>query len=188
MLSITIYAFKRTLYGLLAALLLLNSAAAQQSDEAPGAPASNDMSLAEQLQQLKKEVLALNRDLFVLEEDLLFPSSTQLVVYLSMDVGQYFNLDSVEVKVDGVSVTHYLYTEKQQQALRKGGVQKLHLANLAQGQHEISAFFIGQGPHEREYRRATSLTFNKSADAKVLELRIVDDTATQQPEFKVIEL
>ncbi|MDP5030585.1 MAG: hypothetical protein NWQ54_02185 [Paraglaciecola sp.] len=149
---------------------------------------ADDQSIQEQLQQLKKEVIALNRDLFVLEEDLLFPSSTQLVVYLSMDVGTYFDLDSVEVKLDGQTVTHYLYTEKQQGALVKGGVQKLHVANLAQGEHEISAFFIGTGPHDREYTRATSLVFTKSADAKLLELRITDSSASQQPEFKVLEL
>lgn len=168
---------------LVSVVLLSHSAQAQQSDAA-----SQELSVQEQLQQLKKEVIALNRDLFILEEDLLFPSSTQVVVYLSMDVGSYFALDSVEVKLDGKTVTHYLYTEKQQAALVKGGVQKLHLANLAQGEHEISAFFIGQGPHEREYTRATSLVFTKSADAKLLELRIVDSTAKQQPEFKVIEL
>ncbi|KXI29160.1 hypothetical protein AX660_13470 [Paraglaciecola hydrolytica] len=149
---------------------------------------NDEQTLAEKLQQLKKDVIALNRDLFVLEEDLLFPSSTQLVVYLSMDVGNYFNLDSVELKLDDVSVTHYLYTEKQQAALVKGGVQKLHLANIAQGEHVLTAFFLGKGPHEREYKRATSFTFTKSADAKMLELQIVDVTANQQPEFKVIEL
>jgi hypothetical protein len=164
-------------------LLFSQGLKAQQNNEE-----NQNLSIQEQLQQLKKEVIALNRDLFVLEEDLLFPSSTQLVVYLSMDVGTYFDLDSVEVKLDGKAVTHYLYTEKQQEALVKGGVQKLHLANLAQGEHEISAFFIGKGPHERDYTRATSLVFTKAADAKLLELRIVDSSASQQPEFKVIEL
>ena len=170
------------------ALLLSTVTLAQQSSDADAPSAATEQTLAEQLQQLKKEVISLNRDLFVLEEDLLFPSSTQLVVYLSMDVGNYFNLDSVELKLDDVSVTHYLYTEKQQAALVKGGVQKLHLANLAQGEHVLTAFFLGSGPHEREYKRASSFTFSKSADAKMLELRIVDSTANQQPEFKVIEL
>jgi hypothetical protein len=167
----------------LGVLLFSQGVKAQQKDDT-----SQTLSVQEQLQALKKEVIALNRDLFVLEEDLLFPSSTQLVVYLAMDVGTYFDLDSVEVKLDGKTVTHYLYTEKQQEALVKGGVQKLHLANLAQGEHEISAFFIGKGPHEREYTRATSLVFTKSADAKLLELRIADSSASQQPEFSVIEL
>jgi type II secretory pathway pseudopilin PulG len=171
-----------TLLAVLLTPLLLSSVKAQQVDEA------NDNQLATQLQQLKKEVIALNRDLFILEEDLLFPSSTQVVVFLAVDVGDYFKLDAVELKIDEQTVTHYLYTEKQQIALAKGGVQKLHLANLPQGKHELTAFFIGVGPHDREYKRATTLSFEKGSDAKMLELRITDTTATQQPAFTVVEL
>lgn len=163
-------------------LSLSMSVNAQQNDQ------SADNTVAEQLQQLRKEVVALNRDLFVLEEDLLFPSSTQVVVYLSMDVGTYFNLDAVELRIDDKVVTNHLYTEKQIQALFKGGVQKLHLHNLAQGEHQLSAFFIGKGPQDREYKRAASLNFVKTADAKTLELRIIDSSAKQQPIFEAVEL
>ncbi|WP_303472672.1 hypothetical protein [Aliiglaciecola sp. 3_MG-2023] len=144
--------------------------------------------VAKQLQQLRKEVIALNRDLFVLEEDLLFPSSTQVVVYLSVDVGTYFKLDAVELKIDDKVVTEYLYTDRQVDALYRGGVQRLHIGNLAQGEHQISAFFIGLGPEGREYKRATSFNFNKDSDAKALELTINDATGSQQPEFNVVEL
>jgi uncharacterized membrane protein len=155
---------------------------AQQSEQA----ANN--TIAEQLQQLRKEVVALNRDLFVLEEDLLFPSSTQVVVYLAMDVGTYFNLDAVELKINDKVVTYHLYTEKQIQALFKGGVQKLHIDNLAQGEHQLSAFFIGKGPQNREYKRATSITFTKTAEAKSLEISIIDSSVKQQPIFEAVEL
>jgi len=147
-----------------------------------------DKTVTEQLQQLRQDVIALNRDLFVLEEDLLFPSSTQVVVYLSMDVGTYFNLDAVELQIDDKVVTHHLYTEKQIQALFKGGVQKLHIDNLAQGEHQLSAFFIGKGPQDREYKTATSLTFTKTAEAKSLELSIIDSSVKQQPVFEALEL
>jgi hypothetical protein len=159
---------------------------AQQSEPLAKQPINN--TVTEQLQQLRKEVVALNRDLFVLEEDLLFPSSTQVVVYLSMDVGAYFNLDAVELKIDDKVVTYHLYTEKQIQALFKGGVQKLHIDNLAQGEHQLTAFFIGKGPQDREYKRATSITFTKTAEAKSLELSIVDSSLKQQPVFEAIEL
>ena len=150
--------------------------------------ATTDNNVAAKLQQLRKEVIALNRDLFVLEEDLLFPSSTQVVVYISMDVGTYFNLDAVELKIDDKVVSHHLYTEKQIQALFKGGVQKLHIDNLAQGEHQLSAFFIGKGPQNRDYKRATSFTFTKTAEAKSLELSIIDSSVKQQPIFKAVEL
>lgn len=159
---------------------------AQQSDKL----ASNTVTetVAEQLQQLKKEVIALNRDLFVLEEDLLFPSSTQVVVYLAMDVGAYFNLDAVELRIDDKLVTRHLYTKKQIQALFKGGVQKLHIDNIAQGEHQLSAFFIGIGPQARQYKRATSFTFTKTAEAKSLQLSIIDSSVKQQPVFEAVEL
>lgn len=163
--------------------LISAGSAAQQS-----ADAQEPVSVAKQLQQLKREVIALNRDLFVLEEDLLFPSSTQVVVYVSMDVGSYFKLDAIELKIDDKVVSEYLYTEKQADALYRGGVQRLHIGNLAQGEHEISAFFIGFGPNEREFKRAASIRFNKEDDAKVLELQITDSTSKQQPEFAVVEL
>ena len=157
---------------------------AQQTDTST----AETLSVAQQLQQLKKQVIGLNRDLFVLEEDLLFPSSTQVMVYLSMDVGTYFNLDAVELKIDDKAVTHHLYTQKQIQALFKGGVQKLHIDNLAQGEHQLSAFFIGKGPQDREYKRATNITFTKTAQAKSLELSIIDSSIKQQPVFEAIEL
>jgi hypothetical protein len=158
------------------------------SGKAVAQDAAQNQSVAQQLQQLKKDVISLNRDLFVLEEDLLFPSSTQVIVYLSMDVGTYFDLDSVELKIDGETVTHYLYTDKQTNALYRGGVQRLHVDNVSQGDHQISAFFTGTGPQNRPYKRATSFSFNKDGDAKALELSIVDSSTKQQPEFTVVEL
>jgi len=125
----------------------------------------------------------LNRDLFILEEDLLFPSSTQVAVFLSMDVGEYFALDSVEIAINDDTRTQYLYTERQVNALYRGGVQRLYLGNIGQGEHELTAFFIGIGPHGREYKRAVSLKFEKTDEPVALELSVVDSTAKQQPLF-----
>ena len=59
---------------------------------AGAAPAEDFKSLDQEVQALKKEVLDLNRELFVLEEDLLFPANTQVAVFVSMDVGEFFAL------------------------------------------------------------------------------------------------
>lgn len=145
--------------------------------------AQDSQPLAGQIEDLKQALINLNRDLFVLEEDLLFPSSTQVAVYLAMDVGTYFKLDSVELKINDHTVTHYLYTDRQVDALQRGGVQKLYVGNVNQGQHELTAVFIGKGPEEREYKRAVALTFAKDSQPSALELSIKDSTAKQQPEF-----
>jgi hypothetical protein len=144
-------------------------------------------SVAEDIEQLKKDVLEINRDLTVLEEELLFPANTQVAVFVSMDVGELFALDSVELKIDDQIVSTYLYTEKQISALHRGGIQRLWVGNLKTGEHELSAFFVGKGPNKREYRRATSTTFKKGTDTKLIELKIVDSTQKQQPEFKISE-
>ena len=138
-----------------------------------------------EVQDAKQLALELNRDLFILEEELLFPADTRLSVFLSVDVGEHFDLDAVKLSLDGELVTHYLYTLHQRQALRRGGVHRLYMRNIKAGSHELVAVFTGKGPKGRDYRRATSLVFEKTPGARNLELRIVDSEQTNQPEFQV---
>lgn len=141
----------------------------------------------QQVQDLKRSVLNLNRELFVLEEELLFPANTQLMLFLSMDVGKYFSLDSVEVTLDGKELSSYLYTPRETDALLRGGVQRFYIGNLKSGEHELVAVFTGKGPSGRDYRRAASLDFDKGLGAKFVELKISDRDSSQQPEFVIRE-
>ncbi len=145
------------------------------------------VSLDQEVQDLKKEVLDLNRDLFLLEEELLFPANSQVAFFISLDVGEYFELDSVNLKIDGREVANYLYTEREVGALLRGGVHRVHMANLKTGDHELIAIFTGKGPHTRDYRRGATMTFNKGIGAKYLELEITDRVKKQQPEFVIKE-
>jgi hypothetical protein len=169
-----------TLVAMLASSVAMGQEISSQS-------ASTFKALDQDVQSLKKEVLDLNRELFVLEEELLFPANTQVAVFVSMDVGTFFSLDSVTLKLDGKEVQNYLYTEREATALLKGGVQRLYLGNLKVGNHEIVAFFSGKGPHERDYRRGATLTFEKGVGAKYVELKISDRQSQQQPEFLIKE-
>ena len=162
-------------------------ASAQDAASAPAATGSDFKSVDSDVQSLKKEVIDLNRDLFVLEEELLFPANTQVAVFVSMDVGTYFALDTVTLKIDNKEVTNYLYTQREAEALLKGGVQRLYIGNLKAGDHELVAFFTGKGPHVRDYRRGATLTFNKGVGAKYLELTVSDKALKEQPEFLVKE-
>ena len=144
-------------------------------------------SLDQDVQSLKKEVLDLNRDLFLLEEELLFPANSQVAFFISMDVGEYFELDSVTIKIDGKEVANYLYTEREADALIRGGVHRVHMANLKTGDHELIAIFTGKGPHVRDYRRGATMNFDKGIGAKFLELEISDRVKKQQPEFIIKE-
>jgi hypothetical protein len=152
---------------------------------APEAPAGDFKTLDQEVQGLKKDVIDLNKDLFVLEEELLFPANTQVAVYVSMDVGTFFALDSVTVKIDNKQVKNYLYTAREADALLKGGVQQIYLGNLKVGKHELVAFFTGKGPVERGYRRGATVNFDKGVGAKYLELKITDKVVKHQPEFQI---
>ena len=158
------------------------AAAASAPEAAASAPAG---SLDDRIQAAKADVIRLNRDLMVLEEELLFPANTQVAVFVSMDVGLLFDLDSVQIKLDDKLVSTYLYTPLEVQALHRGGVQRVYLGDLRAGPHEIVAFFTGKGPHDRDYKRATTIKFDKTTEPKYIELRILDQQQKLQPEFDV---
>lgn len=166
-------------------ILAVSASSVMAADTAPAK--KDNRTLDARVQSLKKEVKELNRDLFILEEELLFPSSTQLSVFLSIDVGNFFRLDSVQLKIDDKVVANHLYTKRELEALGKGGVQRLFIGNVKAGEHELVAIFSGPGPNNREYRRGTTLKFNKGAAAKYLELKILDSSGKLQPEFVVKE-
>jgi len=169
------------------------------ADEAPPAAASADGSdvavtaeppadtraLDETVQDLKKDVVDLNKELFVLEEELLFPANTQVAVFVSMDIGEFFALDSLSLKIDNKEVANYMYTPREAEALLKGGVHRVYLGNLKVGEHQLVAFFAGKGPNARDYKRGANLKFEKGVGAKYLELKITDRQRKAQPEFAI---
>jgi hypothetical protein len=171
-------------------------AAGVHAADAPAAPApaasgatvaaiAPAQGLEGRIQDVKSDVIKLNRDLLVLEEELLFPANTQVALFVSMDVGKLFSLDSVQIKLDDKVVSSYLYTPLEVAALHRGGVQRIYLGNLKAGEHELVAFFTGKGPHERDYKRGATVKFDKGTDPKYIELQIKDSTGKLQPEFDV---
>ena len=166
------------------------AAVASAPSSAPAAAASAPadappVALDTRVQQLKADVIRLNRDLLVLEEELLFPAGTQVAVFVSMDVGKLFELESVQIKLDDKLVATHLYTPLEVQALHRGGVQRVFVGNLRAGKHQVAAFFTGRGPHDRDYKRGTTLRFEKGTEPRYIELRIKDVLAKLQPEFEV---
>lgn len=158
---------------------------AASAPAAPAAPPAPPAPLDSRVQALKAEVIRLNRDLLILEEELLFPAGTQVAVFVSLDVGRLFELESVQVRLNDKVVSQHLYTAQELAALQRGGVQRLYLGNLRTGEHRIDAFFTGRGPHERDYKRGTTLKFEKGTEPRYIELRIRDSLGKLQPEFEV---
>ncbi len=135
------------------------------------------------LPNIEQALRSLNVELQILEEELLYPASSRVSVYLAMDIGELFSLQSVKLKLNGKDVTHHLYTERQLNALYRGGVQELYMGNARQGSNKLVAVFLGVGPHDREYKRAIEVEFEQSFEPVYVELGINDSTGKQQPVF-----
>ncbi len=180
---------KKILLALICSVVLqgiaLNAGAETVGDSAsgPAVESAEKNRVDSSIEALEQELMSLNADLLILEEDLLYPASSRVSVYLSMDVGDYFRLDAVTLKLNGQEVAHHLYTRREVSALYRGGVQALFVGNARQGKNELTALFIGMGPHDREYKRATSVDFEHSYEPIYVELSINDAVASQQPEF-----
>ncbi|MDI9245741.1 AraC family transcriptional regulator [Marinobacter sp. CHS3-4] len=168
---------------ILSALLLLGSSTVFAQDSNDG----DEGSVALSVEELKKQVIRLNRDLFILEEDLLFPASTQFAVFLSLDTGEFLKLDAVKLKLDDDTVASHLYTERQVKALQRGGMQRLYMGNLKTGSHQVTVFVEGIGPDNRAYKQAATLEFEKGTGTAALEIRIRDRSSDYQPEVAIVE-
>ncbi len=151
----------------------------------PAAVWAQQASAQQQLEQLKQQAILLNRELFILEEELLFPPQTQLGVFLSVDAGQFFRLDSVQLRLNDEPLSAHLYTEKELEALLRGAIQPLYKGNIRAGEHSLTAVFVGKGPQDQDYRRAITYRFEKASDAMLLEFKVSDSSANYQPEFSV---
>lgn len=158
---------------------------AQEENLAAEEVTSTVHEISREIQGLKNDVVALNTNLRLMEEELLFPSSTQYSVYVSLNVGKYFALESIKLKFDGKTVTTHLYSPRQRESLSRGGVQKLYMTNLNEGKHIVSAFFTGIGPNGRDYKRAKNFEFMKGKGSQHMEISIVDDEASQEPLFNI---
>lgn len=141
--------------------------------------------ISNDIQVLKKDVIELNKDLRVMEERLLFPSNTKFSVFVSMTSGQFFYLESIKLKINGRFVATHIYSEKQQGAMLRGGVHKLYITNLSEGNHNAIAFINGIGPGGRAYKRAVELSFEKKSGSQYLEIAISDDAVAQEPTFEM---
>jgi hypothetical protein len=124
--------------------------------------------LDEQVQEVKSDVLAIAAELNQLEEKLLYPSSTHLAVFVSMARDQTFRLDSVQVLIDGQRAAHYIYSFKELEALKRGGVQRVYTGNVVSGQHEIEISLTGKLESGDEFTRAERFPFTKGIEPKLL--------------------
>ncbi len=131
-------------------------------------------SLDEQVQEIKADTLSIATQMRLLEEKLLYPSSTQVAIFVSLDKAAKYRPDSIEIQLEGTSVTFHLYTVKEVEALKKGGVQRLYTANIKSGEHDLRVLLIGKNSGGLEFYRDENFKFSKNVGPKVVEIRLIN--------------
>jgi hypothetical protein len=148
-------------------------------------PNENLGRIVQEAEKIKKDIIELNRRLYQFEENLLYPSNTQLAVFLSYAENTAFVLDSVELRLDDKLVSSSLYQESELTALKNGGIQRIYLGSLEDGKHKLTVQFNGQGRNDRYFRRKKALNFIKEEQARFIQLIVSEDRTTSEPLFKV---
>lgn len=129
--------------------------------------------LDEQVQEIKGDVLRIAADLHRLEEKLLYPSNTQIAVFVSLAGDAAFRLDAVEIQLDGKSVAHHIYTFKELEALQKGGVQRIYTGNIRAGNHDLHVAVTGKSTVGLDFRKTDSFRVTKDVGPKFVEIALV---------------
>ena len=129
----------------------------------------NDMrSLDGQVQEIKSDVLSIVFELSNLEERLLYPSNTQVAVFVAIEDDDDFRLDAVKIEIDGELATHHIYSYKELEALQKGGVQRIYTGNVPTGDHQLSVTMIGKLKNGTEFNKTDQFSFAKGVEPKAL--------------------
>ena len=149
-----------------ACAVLAASAAAQEDTQ------QEMRSLDEQVQEVKTDVLSIARDLALLEERLLFPSNTQVSIFVEIGSEEDFRLDAVRIEIDGAPVAHYIYTFKELEALQGGGVQRIYTGNVTTGAHTLTVAVNGKLASGREFTGSESFPFAKDVEPQLLGLTL----------------
>jgi hypothetical protein len=132
--------------------------------------------LDEQVQEIKGDALSISAELAKLEEKLLYPSNTEVSVFVSLKTGETFRLDSVDIQMDGKRVTHHVYTLKELEALRKGGVQKIYTGNVRTGDHDLEVRVSGKTSSGSDFQRSERFMVSKDVAPKIVEVSLAPES------------
>jgi hypothetical protein len=139
--------------------------------------------LDEQIQEVKSDVLSIAADLGRLEEKLIYPSGTQVAIFVALAKGDTMRLDAVRLQVDGQLVAHYIYSFKELEALRKGGVQRLYVGNVATGDHQIEVVVDGKRDNGADVTRTDHFSIRKDVKPKLVQLTVSGTSPVTLGEF-----
>lgn len=136
--------------------------------------------LDEQVQEIKADVLSISEELSRLEEKLLFPSGTQVAIFVALAKGDQMRLDAVRLQIDGQLAAHHIYSAKELEALRKGGVQRIHVGNVTTGEHQLEVLVDGN-EGGANFSRTEKFTFRKEVKPKLVGLTLAGPSSGNTP-------
>jgi hypothetical protein len=137
--------------------------------------------LDEQVQEIKSDVLSISEELSRLEEKLLYPSGTQVAIFIALAAGDPMRLDAVRLQIDGQFVAHHIYSSKELEALRKGGVQRIYVGNVATGNHQLEVLVDGKLEDGADFNRTEQLAFRKEVKPKLVGLTLAGPDSGNTP-------
>ena len=131
-------------------------------------------SLDGQVQEIKSDVLNIASELSNLEERLLYPSNTQLAIFVALVDDEDFRLDAVKIEINGELATHHIYSFNELEALQKGGVQRAYTGNVMTGNHELLVTVIGKHDNGKDFTTSSSFAFAKGVKPKTLGITLAE--------------
>lgn len=137
--------------------------------------------LDEQVQEIKSDVLSISEELSRLEEKLLYPSGTQVAIFIALTKGDPMRLDAVRLQIDGQLVAHHIYSFKELEALRKGGVQRIYVGNVATGDHQLEVLVDGKHEGGADFSQTEHFTFRKEVKPELLGLTLAEPGSGNTP-------
>jgi len=137
--------------------------------------------LDDEVQEIKSDVLRISAELSLLEEKLLYPSGTEVAIFVALAQGDAMRLDAVRLQIDGQLVAHYIYSAKELEALRKGGVQRIYVGNVATGEHKLDVLVDGKLDGGEDFSRTEQFAFRKEVKPKLVELTLAGPNAGNTP-------
>jgi hypothetical protein len=155
----------KLMHTFIVSLLLCASVVSLNAQELSG---GEMRSLDGQVQEIKSDVLSIASELNTLEERLLYPSNTQIAVFVSIEKDEDFRLDAVQLEINGELATHHIYSFNELQALQKGGVQRIYTGNIPTGDHQLSITMMGKLKNGEDFTESDSFTFAKGIKPKSL--------------------
>jgi len=161
---------------LFAALLAVIACISYTSATAEEISQAEIRSLDEQVQEIKSDVLGIAAELNLLEERLLFPSNTQVTIFVALGDGESFRLDAIQLGIDDQLAAHHIYSFKELDALQHGGVQRIYMGNLPSGSHDLEVSILGKLSNGKDFSHAERFTFQKGIDPSLLGITLAPDS------------